>query len=83
MLKHLLELKLEKAINGEKFYKSCIKWAELNLNKTISFWVYNLTDDVRLAVKYLVKANSTHNTAEEGSFYYKEARQGPPFAPLI
>ena len=49
LLKHLRELKAEKKVNSKAFYKSYIKWEELNQtqrNKTKSFWVSNLTDGV-------------------------------------
>ena len=68
LLKHLRELKAEKTVNGKAFYKSYVKWEDLNQtqrNKTISFWVSNLTDGVRFAIKLLVEADLAYDNAEE------------------
>ncbi len=70
LLKHLRELKAEKTVNSKAFYKSYIKWEELNQtqrNKTKSFWVSNLTDGVQLDLRNLVEADVANETAEEAS----------------
>ena len=70
LLKHLRELKAEKTVNGKAFYKSYVKWEDLNQtqrNKTISFWVSNLTDGVRFAIKLLVEADLENDNAEEAN----------------
>ncbi len=49
LLKHLMEVKAEKKVNGKAFFESYIKWEELHptqRNKTISFCILNLTDGV-------------------------------------
>jgi hypothetical protein len=68
LLKHLRELKVEKTVNGKAFYKSYIKWEELNQmqrNKTISFWVSNVTDGICYAIKTYVEAGLAYDNAEE------------------
>ena len=70
LLKHLRELKAEKTVNGKAFYKSYVKWEDLNQtqrNKTISFWVSNLTDGVRFTIKLLVEADLANDNAEEAN----------------
>jgi len=70
LLNHLRELKAEKIINGKAFFKSYIKWEELNptqRNKTISFWVTNLTDSVCFAIKTLVESDIANETVEEAN----------------
>ncbi len=65
MLKHLREVKAEKTVNGKAFFKSYIKWEELSptqRNKTISFWVSNLTDGVCCAIKKLVEFDVSQKT---------------------
>jgi hypothetical protein len=61
LFKHLTELQAEKSINGKAFYKSFIQWDELNSsqrNKTIFFWVSNLTNNgVLFSRKTLVEAD--------------------------
>jgi hypothetical protein len=70
LLKHLRELKPDKTVNGKAFYKSYVKWEDLNQtqrNKTISFWVTNLTDGVRFALKQCVEADAANESAEEAN----------------
>jgi len=70
LLRHLRELKAEKTINGKAFYKSYIKWEELNQmqrNKTISFWVSNLTDGIHYAIKTCVEQDLANDNAEEAN----------------
>jgi hypothetical protein len=70
LLKHLRDLKAEKTINGKPFYKSYMKWEDLNQtqrNKTISFWVSNLTDGIRYAIKVRVEEDLANDNAEEAN----------------
>jgi hypothetical protein len=70
LLKHLRELKAEKTVDGKPFYKSYVKWEDLNQtqrNKTISFWVSNLTDGVHFAIKILVEADLANDNAKEAN----------------
>ncbi len=53
LFKHLRKLMREKTVYWKAFYKTSVKWVELNLtqrDKSMSFWVSNLTDDVCLAI---------------------------------
>jgi hypothetical protein len=68
LLKHLREFKPEKAVNGKAFYKSYVEWEDLNQtqrNKTISFWVTNLTVGVHFELKQCVEADAANESAEE------------------
>jgi hypothetical protein len=38
LLKHLRELKAEKAVNGKAFYKSSVKWEDLNQTQRNGIW---------------------------------------------
>jgi hypothetical protein len=70
LLKHLRELKADKTVNGKAFYKSYVKWEDLNQtqkNKTICFWVTNLTDGVRFALKQCIEADAANESAEEAN----------------
>jgi hypothetical protein len=70
LLKHLRELKPDETVNGKGFYKSYVKWEDLNQtqrNKTIIFWVTNLTDGVRFALKQCVEADAANESAEEAN----------------
>jgi len=70
LLKHLRELKPDETVNGKAFYKSYVKWEDLNQtqrNKTIIFWVTNLTDGVRFALKQCVEADAANESAEEAN----------------
>ncbi len=70
LLKHLRELKPDKTVNRKAFYKSYVKWEDLNQtqrNKTIIFWVTNLTDGVRFALKQCVEADAANESAEEAN----------------
>jgi hypothetical protein len=63
LLKHLRELKPDNTVNWKAFYKSYVKWEDLNQtqkNKTISFWVTNLTDGVRFALKEFFEADAAY-----------------------
>jgi hypothetical protein len=66
----LRELKAEKTINWKPFYKSYMKWEDLNQmqrNKTISFWVSNLTDGIHYAIKVHVEEDLANDNAEEAN----------------
>ena len=70
LLKHLRELKPDKTVNGKAFYKSYVKWEDLNQtqrNKTISFWVTNLTDGVHFALKQCIEADAANESVEEAN----------------
>ncbi len=57
-------------MNGKGFYKSYVKWEDLNKtqrNKTISFWVSNLTDGVWFALKKLVEGDKANEAAEDAN----------------
>jgi hypothetical protein len=56
LLKHVRRLTGEKRVNGKAFYKTHINWEELNQtqrDKSMNFWVSNLTDDIHVAIRLL------------------------------
>ena len=70
LLKHSRELKAEKTINGKPFFKSYMKWEDSNptqRDKTISFWVSNLTDGICYAIKVRVEEDLANDNAEEAN----------------
>jgi len=52
------------------FYKSYVKWEDLNQtqrSKAIIFWVTNLTDGVRFALKQCFEADAANESTEEAN----------------